>query len=59
MKFATKKELHVHFKGQHVDTLDGEKYYCDTCIVVLVTHTAFRHHSKSDSHRKKVAKWSV
>ena len=59
MKFATDKELRVHFKCQHVDTLDGEKYYCDTCIVVFVTRSGFRHHSRSDTHRKKVAKLTV
>ena len=41
-------------QGQHVDTLDGEKYYCDTCIVVFVMRNAFRHHSRSDTHRKKL-----
>ena len=58
-EIATDKELRVHFKCQHVDTLDGEKYYCDTCIVVFVTRNAFRQHSRSDTHRKKVAKLTV
>ena len=60
MKFSTAKELHVHFKGQHVDTLEGEKYYySDTCIVVFVTRNGYRHHSRTDEHRKKVKKMAV
>ena len=59
MKFSTAKELHVHFKGQHVDTLEGDKYYCDTCIVVFVTRNGYRHHSRTDEHRKKVKKMAV
>ena len=59
MKFSTAKELHVHFKGQHVDTLEGDKYYCDTCIVVFVTCNGYRHHSRTDEHRKKVKKMVV
>ena len=59
MKFSTEKELRVHFKGQHVDTLEGNKYYCDTCIVVFVTCNGYRHHSRTDEHRKKVKKMAV
>ena len=59
MKFSTEKELRVHFKGQHVDPLEGEKYYCDICIVVFVTCNGYRHHARTDEHRKKVKKMAV
>ena len=59
MKFSTEKELRVYFKRQHVDTLEGEKYYCDTCIVVFVMRNGYRHHSRTDEHRKKVKKMAV
>ena len=59
MKFSTDKELHVHFKGQHVDPLEGKKYYCDTCIVVFVMCNGYRHHSRTDEHQKKVKKMAV
>ena len=59
MKFSTVKELRIYFKGQHVDTLEGKKYYCDTCIVVFVMRNGYRHHSRTDEHQKKVKKMAV
>ena len=59
MKFSTEKVLRVHFKEQHADTLEGNKYYCDTCIVVSVMRNGYRHHSRTDEHRKKVKKMAV
>ena len=53
MKFATEKELRFHLKSVHVDPEKGEKYYCDTCIVIL-----FMHHCQSQEHRRKVAEMS-
>ena len=40
-------------------TLEGDKYYCDTCIVVFVTRNGYRHHSRTDEHQKKVKKMAV
>ena len=57
-KFATEKELRTHFKSAHVDTVEGEKYYCETCIVLLVTKTGMRRHCKLEEHHKKVAAMS-
>ena len=54
MKFDTEKELRIHFKSAHVDTVEGEKYYCDTCIVLLVTKTGMRCHCKLEEHCRKV-----
>ena len=54
MKFATEKELRVHFKSAHVDPIKGEKYYCDACICVLVTKKAYNYHCRLDVHRNKV-----
>ena len=54
MRFVTVKELRVHFKSSHVDTIRGEKYYCDACICVLVTKKGYNHHCRLDSHRKNV-----
>ena len=36
----------------------GEKYYCDTCIVILFTQNGMRHHCRSQEHRRKVAEMS-
>ena len=58
MKFATEKELRFHFKSVHVDPEKGEKYYCDTCIVILFTQNGMRHHCRSQEHRRKVAEMS-
>lgn len=57
-KFATEKELRTHFKSAHVDTVQGEKYYCDTCIVIFLTKAGMRRHCKLEEHRKKVAEMS-
>ena len=54
MKFATEKELRVHFKSTHVDRIKGEKYYCDACICVFVTKKAYNCHCRLDAHRNKV-----
>ena len=58
MKFATEKELRFHFKSVHVDPEKGEKYYCDTCIVILFMQNGMRHHCRSQGHRRKVAEMS-
>ena len=58
MKFATEKELRFHFKSVHVDPEKGEKYYCDTCIVILFMQNGMRHHCRSQEHHRKVAKMS-
>ena len=58
MKFAMEKELRFHFKSTHVDPEKGEKYYCDTCIVILFMQNGMRHHCRSQEHHRKVAEMS-
>ena len=45
-KFAQEDRYCEHFKVQHVDTVQGEIYYCEICIIHMFTEKAFQKHLK-------------
>ena len=43
-KFLQEDRYREHFKAQHVDTVKGEIYYCETCIICMFTVKAYNRH---------------
>ena len=46
-KFSQEDRYREHFKAQHVDTIKGEIYYCETCIIRMFTMKAFNRHCET------------
>ena len=44
-KFSQEDHYREHFKAQHVDTVEGEIYYCEMCI--MFTAKAFNRHCET------------
>ena len=43
-KFVQEDQYIEHFKAQHMDTVEGEIYYCEICILRMFTVKAFNKH---------------
>ena len=46
-KLSTEDHYREHFKGQHVDTVQGTIFYCEVCISRFFTEKAFNRHCKN------------
>ena len=43
-KFSQEDHYREHFKAQHVNTVKGDIYYCETCIIRMFAVKAFNRH---------------
>ena len=46
-KFIEEDRYREHFKSQHVDSVSGEIYYCEICIIHMFTANAFNKHCET------------